>query len=83
MKSFTHTIRDEAGIHARPAGTLVNKVKALGCPVTLRFGDRTADASRLFSIMSLGLKCGNTITVEVNGDDDTADELEKFFKENI
>ncbi len=83
MKTFTHTIRDDAGIHARPAGMLVNKVKALGCPVTLRFGEREADASRLFSIMSLGLKCGDTISIEVNGEDSAADELELFLRENI
>ncbi len=83
MKSFTHTIRDEAGVHARPAGMLVNKVKALGCPVKLHFGERSADASRLFSIMSLGLKCGDTVSVEVDGDDSAVGELELFLRENI
>lgn len=29
MKSFSYTVKDELGIHARPAGMLVKEVKIL------------------------------------------------------
>ena len=40
MKKFSYTIRDEVGIHARPAGMLVNAAKATGCKVTLEKGGK-------------------------------------------
>ena len=83
MKTFTYTVNDEAGIHARPAGMLVNKVKALGCSVKLEHNGKTADASRLFSVMSLGIKKGDTVTVTVDGNETQAAELMGFFKENL
>ncbi len=85
MKSFNFTIRDEVGIHARPAGMLVNKAKESDSRITLKKGDKTADASKLFSVMSLGVKCGDTIEVSVDGgDEDTAIQIMKdFFEANL
>ncbi len=83
MPTFTYTIRDKLGIHARPAGLIVNKVKELGCPVKLLSGDKGADASRLFSVMAMGLKYGDTVTVEVDGSEEQSHLLESFLKENL
>ena len=85
MKSFEYTIRDEVGIHVRPAGLLVNAVKATGCMVTLKKGDKSADAGKLFAVMGLGVKCGDTVTVIVEGEnEDTAYEsLKEFFELNL
>lgn len=83
MRSFTYTVKDEVGIHARPAGLLVNKVKSLGCRVTLTKDGRDADASKLFSIMALAVKCGDTVTVTVDGTDSDAKVLQAFFQENL
>ena len=35
MKSFSYTVKDELGIHARPAGMLVKEVKNFKSKVTL------------------------------------------------
>lgn len=85
MKSFEYTIRDEVGIHARPAGLLVNAAKATGCKVTLQNGDKSADAGKLFAVMGLGVKCGDTVTVIIEGEnEDTASEtLKEFFESNL
>ena len=85
MKEFSHTIRDENGIHARPAGLLVRRVKELGLPVTITKGEKCADASRLFAVMGLGIQCGDTVIVRVEGDGEAeaASALEAFFKENL
>ena len=40
MKSFTYVITDPVGIHARPAGELVNAAQACGADVTIRVGDK-------------------------------------------
>ena len=85
MKSFNFTIRDEVGIHARPAGMLVNKAKESGSRITLKKGDKTADASKLFSVMSLGVKCGDTVEVTANGGDENAaiQIMKDFFEANL
>ena len=85
MKTFTYTIRDEVGIHARPAGMLVNKAKFTGSKVTLEKDGKYADASRLFSVMSLGVKCGDTVTVSVEGGNEDAaiSVLAEFFEANL
>lgn len=85
MKSFNYTIRDEVGIHARPAGMLMNTAKATGSKVTIEKGGKTADACKLFSVMGLGVKCGDTVTVSVEGGDEDAaiSALEEFFRANL
>ncbi len=85
MKSFTYKIRDEVGIHARPAGLLVNAAKATESRITVEKDGKIADACKLFSLMSLGVKCGDTVTVSVDGgDEDSAlSAMKEFFEKNL
>ncbi len=85
MKDFVYTLRDEAGIHARPAGMIVKMSKESGCSVTIEKGDKKADGSKLFSVMSLGVKKGDTIKITVSGENEEATfgELLNFFTENL
>ena len=85
MKSFNYVITDEVGIHARPAGLLVKEAKKYESTVTIVKGDRKADARQLMMLMSLGVKCGEAITVEAEGPDEDAAAagLEKFFEETL
>lgn len=83
--TFEYVIKDKVGIHARPAGSLVKKVKEYNSKVTITKEDKSADGNKLMALMSLGVKCGDTITVMVEGDDeDTAGPaLKQFFEENL
>lgn len=85
MKSFNYTITDPIGLHARPAGMLVKEVKNYESAVTLTKGGKSTDARKLMMLMSLGVKCGDEITVEVTGADEEAASaaLEAFFKANL
>ena len=85
MKEFNYTITDPQGIHARPAGSLVKKVKEYSSKVTIIKEDKSVDGNKLMALMSLGIKCGDTITVRVEGDDeDTAGpDIKLFFEENL
>ena len=73
MKSFTYTVNDEIGIHARPAGLLVKAAKGLSSKASMTFGDKSADMTKLFAIMGLCVKHGDTITVSVEGNGEDAD----------
>ncbi len=85
MKTFDYTIKDELGIHARPAGVLVKEAKKYQSTITITKDGKSAAASKLMAIMSLGVKCGNTVQVSVEGEDeDTAAEAMKaFFEANL
>jgi phosphocarrier protein len=85
MKEFVYTITDPEGIHARPAGLLVQKAKTFVSSITLKKDGKSADAKKIFAAMGLAAKQGETLTILVEGaDEDTAAaELENFFKSNL
>lgn len=85
MKTFHYTVTDSVGLHARPAGMLVKEVKKYESNVTIVKDGKSCDASKLMMLMSLGVKCGDEITVEVSGadEDKAVAELEAFFKANL
>lgn len=85
MKEFQYIIQDSAGIHARPAGQLVQIAGGVESSVTITKGDKSADAKRLFAVMGLAAKQGETLTVRVEGADEeqTAADIETFLKENL
>ncbi len=85
MKEFTYTITDQAGIHARPAGLLVKQTQPYASEVTLIKGDKKGNAKSMLSVMGLGAKHGETVTVQAEGpdEDEVIVELEDFFKNNL
>ena len=85
MKKFTYTITDPVGIHARPAGILVKAVKPFESACMITKGDKTVDLRKLMALMGMGVKCGDTVEVSIEGPDEdvAAETIEKFFKENL
>lgn len=85
MKTFAYTIKDEVGIHARPAGLLAKKAKEFESVITLEKGGKTAVATKLMAIMGMGVKHGDTVNVTVEGTDEekAAAEMEAFFNANL
>lgn len=85
MKTFTYTITDKLGIHARPAGMLAKTAKALDSTITVTKGEKSADAAKLIALMALGAKCGDTITITVSGGNEEASEkaMADFLKDNL
>ena len=85
MKNFSYVIKDEIGIHARPAGLLVKEAKKYASKVVIKANGKSAEATRLMAIMGMGVKCGQTVEVEVTGDDEDAafEGMKAFFEENL
>ena len=72
MKTFEYTIKDELGIHARPAGLLVKEAKKYESECTITKDGKTKKLTQLMMLMSLGVKQGDTVTVSVDGADEDA-----------
>lgn len=85
MVTFKYVIKDELGIHARPAGNLKKLADGLGSKVTLSCNGKSGDATRVMSVMMMAVKCGQELTVSVEGDTEAedAETVKKFFEENL
>lgn len=85
MKEFNYVIKDEEGIHARPAGELIKAAKAFGCNIQMTKDGKAADCKRLFAVMGLGVKKGNEVTITFDGDDEAEAyaSISKFMQENL
>ena len=73
MQKFEFTVTDQNGIHARPAGLLVKEAQKLSSDIGIACRGKIADGKKLFAIMSLGAKCGDVLTVTLEGINEQAD----------
>lgn len=69
MPSFTHTITDAVGLHARPAAVFVRTAGGFSATITVARDDRSADAKSLLEVLQLEAGQGVTVTVTAEGDD--------------
>ena len=85
MKEFTYVIKDEQGIHARPAGLLVKEVAKYPCKITIGKDGKDMDAKRILGVMSLGVKCGQEIVVRCEGEQEAeaVEAMKAFLEENL
>ncbi|HET6710296.1 HPr family phosphocarrier protein, partial [Amycolatopsis sp.] len=60
-------LRNEVGLHARPAGLLVRTLSGIDAEVTVRLGDREADGHSVLALMSLGARQGDRVRVRATG----------------
>ncbi len=81
MQEFVYEIKDEVGIHARPAGQLAKKAAEFKSTVTIVKDGKRTDTRRLMALMGMGIKCGDRITVQVEGQDEdiAAEALRQFL----
>ncbi|MEU0533109.1 dihydroxyacetone kinase phosphoryl donor subunit DhaM [Amycolatopsis tolypomycina] len=60
-------LRNEVGLHARPAGLLVRTLSGIDAEVTVRLGDQEADGHSVLALMSLGARQGDRLRVRASG----------------
>ncbi len=71
MVSKNATITNEYGIHCRPSAVIAKE--AQGYPGTIEVrsaSNRRADAKSLLTLVGLGARCGDTLTISVSGPDE-------------
>ncbi len=85
MITFEHEIKDELGLHARPAGLLVKLASQYASDITLQSGAKSANAKKLFQVMGLGTKGGSMLAISISGPDeqDAHIALAEYLDKNI
>lgn len=85
MLIFNYVIKDQIGLHARPATLLVNLVKSVNSTVTVEKEGKTADAEKLLALMGLAITQGDEVKVIIEGEDEKEAEkkLQNFFQKNL
>lgn len=85
MVKFQYTIKDAEGIHARPAGILVKAAAEFPCQVMIEKDGKSVDAKRIFGVMSLGVKCNESVTIICDGEqeEEALEKVSAVLKENL
>ena len=85
MYEFSYTIKDPVGIHARPAGLLSKEGKKYKSTITVDKDGNPVNVLKLMALMKLGVKCGETVVVRVEGADEAVagPAMEAFFNANL
>ena len=72
MTSKTLTIQNAQGLHMRPAGAFAAAMAKFTCNVTIKFNGTDVNGKSLMNIIAAGIKCGSTIEIVCDGDDEKA-----------
>ena len=85
MKEFTYQVKDQLGIHARPAGLIAKTAKEFSSEIVISKDGKNAVCTKVMALMGLGVKCGDRITVTINGGDEEAAEkaMMEIFATNL
>ena len=66
------TIKNRAGIHARPAASLVKLANQFECDVKLKKGDDEINAKSIMGIITLAAGFKTVLTIIADGEDEDA-----------
>ncbi len=85
MRTFTYIIKEKTGIHARPAGLLTKEARKYECKIMLHAKGKSADATKLMALMTLGVQQADVVEVTIEGVDEEIayKELMAFFEEHL
>lgn len=70
MQQQTITLTNKLGLHARPAAAFVQQANRFQAAVTVRVGEKEANAKSILSILALGARQGDSVTLVADGPDE-------------
>jgi phosphocarrier protein HPr len=70
MVSKTVKIVNKAGLHLKPAARFCQEALKFQSTVTFTFGNTTANAKSVLSVLGACVKCGDEIEIVANGEDE-------------
>ena len=70
MVSQKVVIKNPTGLHLRPAGNLCKEAIQYKCQIHFSFGNVTANAKSVLSVVSACVQCGDEVTFTCVGEDE-------------
>ena len=64
------TVKNEVGLHARPATYFIQKANEFKCGIWVEKDERRVNAKSLLGVLSLGIVGGTTIRIIADGADE-------------
>ncbi len=62
-------VRNELGLHARPAGKLAQEAQKFACDIVLAVGEQQVDAKSILDILTLAAGRGSEVSILARGKD--------------
>lgn len=63
-------VKNQSGLHLRPAGILCRTAMLYKAHITLSYGDTTANAKSVLSVLGAGVKTGDELEITCEGVDE-------------
>jgi phosphocarrier protein HPr len=82
MKQRTVTIRNRAGLHTRPAATIVKKASQYRSEFTIIKSGYRINGKSIIGVMTLAAEQGSELVLEFEGPDEdaAADDIAEYFE---
>ena len=64
------TVKNRAGIHARPAAIIAQTANKFACEVTLSRDDTTVNAKSIMGVITMAAGYNTVLTLKTEGDDE-------------
>ena len=85
MIEKTLVVTNKLGIHARPAGMIVDITGQAKSDISIVFESSKANAKSILNVMMLAIPAGSQVTFEIDGEDEeqVASQLESLFNDHF
>ena len=85
MIEKTLLVTNKLGIHARPAGMIVDITGQAKSDISIVFEGSKANAKSILNVMMLAIPAGSQVTFEIDGEDEeqVASQLESLFNDHF
>lgn len=85
MIEKTLVVTNKLGIHARPAGMIVDITGQAKSDISIVFEGSKANAKSILNVMMLAIPAGSQVTFEIDGEDEeqVASQLENLFNDHF
>ena len=70
MKEIVYQVTNPMGVHARPCALLAQCCVNFKSIVTVAANGKVADGRNVLELLALRVKVGDTLTIQVNGEDE-------------
>ena len=70
MTEITLTLKNKVGLHARPAAEMIKTAAKFKSKIALTGNEKQANAKSIITVLSLGLKRGDSLTISADGADE-------------